>query len=136
MPDYKNLFEALQTLVRLLYCCKQKRVLSVKSGRMQCHSLNRSTCQCRHKHLGFLEKSNHCNGQLAEISLGFKRLRKVRGDTDCCDTDRFCSDMDIHATKRSITASRTICMTSRVVVVTISVDNQSFSPAFIYYRSE
>ncbi|GFW28464.1 hypothetical protein TNCV_4641291 [Trichonephila clavipes] len=73
----------LQTRIRYLRCCRQKRNSSVNT--MPFHSVarvRRSSHHWRRKPLWYPVKDKRSNGCLAHIPLCYKRRRMVRVDTE------------------------------------------------------
>ncbi|GFU45498.1 hypothetical protein TNCV_3625921 [Trichonephila clavipes] len=67
----------------------------------------------RRRCLWFCVKSKRSNGCLADRLLCCKRLRMLRAETEGCVTDSMCCATVRDVTECSITAMRTICLSSR-----------------------
>ncbi|GFV57149.1 hypothetical protein TNCV_3174261 [Trichonephila clavipes] len=70
----------------------------------------------RQRRMWFCVKSRPINGRLADRPLCCKRHRMVRVDTERCVTDSMCCATVRDVTERSVTAMRTIYLSSREVV--------------------
>ncbi|GFU40151.1 hypothetical protein TNCV_5092901 [Trichonephila clavipes] len=70
----------------------------------------------RRRRLWFCVKGRPSYGRLADRPLCCKRRRMVRADTESCVADSMCCAMVRDVTERSVTAMRTICLSSREVM--------------------
>ncbi|GFX50837.1 hypothetical protein TNCV_2731911 [Trichonephila clavipes] len=64
------------------------------------------------RRLWFCVKGRRSNGRLADRPLCCKQRRMVRADTEWCVTGSMCYAMVRDVTERSVTAMRTICLSS------------------------